>query len=294
MVAQEINKGSPQTWNILEGHGFTTHSLAETLGGGQSFVWDQDATGVWHGVINQVMIRLRIDGSLLEWQTNNPRYFSKKALLHYLWIDATYQDAIDTLPWRSDLILAKCMDSLSGLRILRQPIDETLFYFLLSPVKSIPQIKETGRKVSETFGPSLGSGRHGFPGWARLSEVSEKELRDFKMGYRAKNVAGTAQFIKNHPNWLESLQELSYNDARTEIMTLPGVGGKIADCVLLFGAGMLQAFPIDTWIDKVLTQRYHLDDWSLKQKLSFAHLHFGDFAGLAQQFFFSSERLRLL
>ena len=76
-------------------------------------------------------------------------------------------------------------------------------------------------------------------------------------------------------------------------MKLPGVGGKIADCVLLFGGGMLEAFPIDTWIDKVLTQRYHLEDWSLKQKLSFARLHFGNLAGLAQQFFFSSERLRL-
>ncbi len=294
MVAQGVDKTSPQAWDSLEGHGFTNLSLAETLGGGQSFVWDQDVAGIWHGVINQVIVRLRIDGSRLEWQTNTPLRFSKKDLLHYLWIDTTYQEAIDTLPWRSDLILAKCMDSLPGLRILRQPLDEILFYFLLSPVKSIPQIKETGGKVSQIFGPSLGCGKHGFPGWSKLAEVSEKEFRDLKMGYRAKNVAGTAQFIKSHPNWLGSLKQLSYNEARTEIMKLPGVGGKIADCVLLFGGGMLEAFPIDTWIDKVLTQRYHLEDWSLKQKLSFARLHFGNLAGLAQQFFFSSERLRLL
>ena len=80
-------------------------------------------------------------------------------------------------------------------------------------------------------------------------------------------------------------------DARKEVMQLPGVGEKIADCVLLFGASKMESFPIDTWIDKVLTNRYNLIGWSQSQKLDFARLHFGKFAGLAQQFFFSGERL---
>ena len=156
--------------------GFTNLSLAETLGGGQSFVWDQDVAGIWHGVINQVIVRLRIDGSRLEWQTNTPLRFSKKDLLHYLWIDTTYQEAIDTLPWRSDLILAKCMDSLPGLRILRQPLDEILFYFLLSPVKSIPQIKRLVERFLKSLVLHWGCGKHGFSGLVKISGSFRKRV----------------------------------------------------------------------------------------------------------------------
>jgi N-glycosylase/DNA lyase len=294
LVAQEVERGGSQRWNSLDNHGFTELSLAETLAGGQSFVWEQDAKGEWQGVIKQAMVSLRLDGDSMAWQAKGSGSFTTQDLLDYLWIDHTYQEAVDALPWRSDSVLAKCLNALPGLRILRQPLDETLFYFLLSPVKSIPQIKETGTKVAEIYGPSLGSGRYGFPGWSRLAEVSEEKFRELKMGYRAKNISGCARFLKSHPGWLDGLQALSYEEARAEIMRLPGVGGKIADCVLLFGAGKLQSFPIDTWIDKVLTHRYHLEDWTLKQKLAFARIHFGDFAGLAQQFFFSAERLKLL
>jgi N-glycosylase/DNA lyase len=294
LVPQAVERGGSPPWNSLVDHGFTELSLAETLAGGQSFVWEQDAKGIWHGVIKQVVVSLRLDGNGMAWRATGSDGFTTQDLIDYLWIDHTYQEAVNTLPWRSDSTLAKCMNALPGLRILRQPLDETLFYFLLSPVKSIPQIKETGTKVAEIYGPSLGSGRYGFPGWSRLAEVSEKKFRDLKMGYRAKNISACARFLKSHPGWLDGLQTLSYQEARAEIMGLPGVGGKIADCVLLFGAGKLESFPIDTWIDKVLTHRYHLEDWNQKQKLAFARIHFADFAGLAQQFFFSAERLKLL
>ena len=77
-------------------------------------------------------------------------------------------------------------------------------------------------------------------------------------------------------------------------MKLPGVGGKIADCVLLFGGHFLEAFPIDTWIEKSLDNRYLLHGWSTTQKTHFARIHFGKLAGLAQQFLFSAERLGIL
>ena len=144
-------------------------------------------------------------------------------------------EATDNLPWRSDPFLKLCMDLLPGLRILKQPLEETLFYFLLSPVKSIPQIKEIGSLIAKNFGEDLGQGKYAFPGWSRLAENSEGELRELKIGYSAKNVAGTANFLKTRPNWLPSLSGRSYSEAKIELMKLPGVGPKIADCVLLLG-----------------------------------------------------------
>jgi N-glycosylase/DNA lyase len=99
-----------------------------------------------------------------------------------------------------------------------------------------------------------------------------------------------ADFLASRSGWLEETASLPYEKAKARLMEMPGVGQKIADCALLFGAGKLEAFPIDTWMDKSLERRYGLEGWSLSQKLTFARVHFGKFAGLAQQFLFSSER----
>jgi N-glycosylase/DNA lyase len=93
---------------------------------------------------------------------------------------------------------------------------------------------------------------------------------------------------------LDSIPERNYTDAKNELLRLPGVGEKIADCTLLFGANFLEAFPIDTWIEKSLEKRYSLQGWNTSQKIHFARVHFGKFAGLAQQFLFSGERLGIL
>ena len=85
---------------------------------------------------------------------------------------------------------------------------------------------------------------------------------------------------------------MNYENAKKELL-LPGVGEKVADCALLFGGNFLEAFPIDTWIEKSMEKRYLLYGWNTKQKLHFAKIHFGRFAGLAQQFLFSAERLKI-
>jgi N-glycosylase/DNA lyase len=280
-----------EKWSSIQESGFTVESLGETLEGGQSFIWNRLQENSWVGVIGLTILKLRLTDNKLLWQSSNPQEFGHEQVSEYLWIDQSYNAAINQLPWRSDPVLHQCMKPLTGLRILQQPFDEVLFYFLLSPVKSIPQIKETGNQVAKEFGENLGHGLYSFPGWEALSEITESKFRELKFGYRAKNIFGTAQFLKRRPDWFETVKSMPYMDARKEVMQLPGVGEKIADCVLLFGASKMESFPIDTWIDKVLTNRYNLIGWSQSQKLDFARLHFGKFAGLAQQFFFSGERL---
>lgn len=290
----EMPESSFGRWQKIKSHGFSGISLSETLEGGQSFVWQNIGNKNWIGVICGKLLEIRLRKSIFEWRSNLQMPITSREVRNYFWIDPSYEKAIDSLPWRSDPILKHSIESLSGLRILRQPIDEILFYFLLSPVKSIPQIKETGQLVSKSYGNYLGRGVYAFPGWENLSKVSEKEFRKLKLGYRAKNIVETAQFLEKHPGWLNKIQGYSYPTAVEKLKQLPGVGSKIADCTLLFGAGKLNAFPIDTWIQKVMSNRYELNGWNQKQMSTFADKHFGDFAGLVQQFFFSAERLGLL
>ncbi len=144
-------------------------------------------------------------------------------------------------------------------------------------------------KLSEP-GPAPSPLPPGLPTWAQLAKIPEAELRACQLGFRAKYIAGTAQFLATHPGWLDETASLSYAEAKTRLLTLPGVGEKIADCVLLFGAGKLEAFPVDTWMIKAMTRRYHLTDWSPTQVAHFGRTHFGPAAGLAQQFLFAWER----
>ncbi len=281
-------------WKRASDCAFSRISLSETLLGGQSFVWTETQANRWTGVVGKTIVELRLREGNLDWRSLLGSQFSHDDLARYLWLDSSYEEALDQLPWRSDPVMACCIKSLKGLRILKQPLDETLFYFLLSPVKSIPQIREIGYSIARKYGPFLGRGNYGFPGWERLSEIPEQEFRNLKVGYRAKSIVGVARFLAKQPDWLTEVEGLEYGEARNRLVGLPGVGQKIADCVLLFGAGKFQAFPIDTWIEKTLERRYQLKGWTLNQKIIFACRHFGKHAGLAQQFLFSAERLGFL
>jgi len=128
------------------------------------------------------------------------------------------------------------------------------------------------------------------PTWAELAAIPEEKLRACQLGFRARFIHDTAQFLAGNPGWLDETEHLPYASAKARLMELPGVGEKVADCVLLFGAGKLEAFPVDTWILKALARRYQLDGWKPAQVAQFGRAHFGPFAGYAQQFLFSWER----
>ena len=274
--------GSPDSISLL--------GLEESLLGGQSFSWSYLGDEKWVGVIRRSVVHLCWENGQLYWCANGPVPLSKKEIEDYLWLDDSYREAVDALPWRSDQSLDQAIKKFFGLRVLRQPIDETLLVFLLSSAKSIPQIKQIRHRIHLNFGEDLGEGRFAFPGWERLSKLSETDARNLGMGYRAKYLVGVAQFLCQRHGWLEEVSGSNYKKARSSLMELPGVGPKVADCVLLFGAGKSQAFPIDTWIFQALERQYGMKGWTMKQMQEFAGIHFGHYAGLAQQFLFSFQR----
>jgi N-glycosylase/DNA lyase len=103
-------------------------------------------------------------------------------------------------------------------------------------------------------------------------------------------VHATARWLIARPGWLEETERLPYAEAKARLLELPGVGEKVADCVLLFGAGRLEAFPVDTWILRAMADRYGLTRWKPAQVAQFGRVHFGPLAGLAQQYLFAYER----
>ena len=266
--------------------------LGELLDGGQSFRWNQvdGEYAVWQGVFGRNLVQVRLGGDDITEFRLASGCGSASEVAVYFGQDRDWKKLIDALPWRSDLHLQECMKRFPGLRILRQPFGETLFSFLCSSAKQIVQIKQCCLEVARQFGEDLGNGSHAWPGWSVLADVGEAALRECKLGYRARYVSGVARILSDDPDFETRVLESPFKEARNLLMELPGVGAKVADCVLLFGAGKLEAFPVDTWVTKVMSRVYGLAGWDATKVTLFGSAHFGSAAGLAQQFLFARER----
>lgn len=297
-------------WNTLPAlPACSAETLAELLDGGQAFRWhliNPDADRArWIGAWDTHVVQLRANAAgRVEWSTPLGREASAAAALaRYCGADQDFPARVDALPWRSDQHLARCIAAFPGLRILRQPFGETLLCFLCSATKQIVQIKQMVALLAERHGqlltpeglrvddaPLPTAARFRLPTWAELARVPEAELRSCLLGFRAKYIAETARFLAKHSGWLAETETLPYATAKERLCSLPGVGEKVADCVLLFGAGRLEAFPVDVWILKTMAKRYGLDGWKPAHVAHFGRTHFGGNAGLAQQYLFAWER----
>jgi len=269
-------------------------SLKETLDGGQAFRWNALEAGAFEGRWNAHVVRIRPSVTCDHLEYAIPKTACPKASIDALntyWATGIdYSALTDQLPWRSDPVIRTAIEAFPTLRILKQPFEECLFSFLCSSTKQVPQIKAIHEMVALRLGNELPDGSHALPTWSQIASGGEAPLRDAKLGYRARYINQCAQVIVERPGWLASVEQMPTADAREELLRLPGVGRKIADCVLLFGAGRLDAFPIDTWVQKILGQAYSLKDWNLNQLQQFAQIHFGQQAGYAQQFRFAAAR----
>ena len=278
---------------------------AQSDGGSLGEVGPQpEASTLWTGVWSDKLVQLRLADGQLEWRAPAPLPADTfTALSCYLALDADWAALTDALPWRSDPHLARCLAAFPGLRLLHQPFGETLLGFLCSATKQILQIKQMVALLAQRHGDRLpgdwpgqtpggqqAGTVHLLPTWAELAAIPEKDLRACLLGFRAKYLHGTAKFLAARPGWLEETKHLPYVAAKARLLELPGVGEKVADCVLLFGAGKLEAFPVDTWVLKSLARRYGLTGWKPAQVAHFGRTHFGPLAGLAQQYLFSWER----
>jgi N-glycosylase/DNA lyase len=183
---------------------------------------------------------------------------------------------------------------------LRQDPWECLASFILSSTKQIVQIQQIVRSLCECYGERLvesdtGAPNFAFPSPAKLATLGEAQLRSCKMGFRAPYLLKTARIVASNELDLESLRTLRTTEAREKLCELPGVGEKIANCVLLFAYGFQDAFPVDVWVQKAIRQLYFPKRKpSVKRLKNFVQTHFGPNAGYAQQYLFHYMRTQRL
>ena len=270
------------------------YDLAATLACGQAFRW-RARTGAWEGIVGRRWVRLHQTGAGVEVEVAEA-VAEWSWLSEYLQSDLNLDSVLQTFP--EDDAMRASVAACRGLRLLKQDPWECLASFILSSTKQIVQIQQIITLLCERYGepvaaPADADITRAFPSAERIAATSEAELRACKMGFRAPYLLKAARRISEGELHLESLRHRSVEEARAALVRLPGVGDKIANCVLLFAYGFQQAFPVDVWVMKALRQLYFPKRRPSPQRLlRFIATHFGPNAGYAQQYLFHYMRTK--
>ena len=271
------------------------YALAATLTSGQAFRWKHSGD-TWEGVVGGRWVALRQNASGITAETAEQQS-NWEWLRHYLQLDVDLESVIATFP--KDDAMRASVAACRGLRLLRQEPWECLASFILSSTKQIVQIQQIVRALSECFGtavavPAGHSRECAFPTAQQIAAAAERDLRACKTGFRAPNLLSTAKMVAGGEIDLAALANQDCETARTALVQLPGVGEKIANCVLLFAYGFQEAFPIDVWVRKALMQLYFPRRRPSRERLQrFIRTYFGPNAGYAQQYLFHYMRTQM-
>ena len=271
------------------------YDLAATLTSGQAFRWKRFGDA-WEAVIAGRWVELRQEANAIRARTAEAQR-DWDWLRHYLQTDVNLEKVIATFP--DDDAMRASVAACRGLRLLRQNPWECLASFILSSTKQIVQIQQIVRALCECFGsrvavPAGRESQYSFPAPEQVASAAERDLRACKMGFRAPNLLATAKMVAAGEIDLALLADQDCETARTALVQLPGVGEKIANCVLLFAYGFQDAFPVDVWVRKALLQLYFPHRRPSVQRLErFIRTYFAPNPGYAQQYLFHYMRTQM-
>lgn len=261
--------------------------LARTLDSGQVFHWEKCGSG-YAGTIGA-------NGAYVEQQRKRLLFsgVTTRIITNYFALDHPLREICRSFP--DDPAMRAARDFCAGLRIIRQPRWECLATFITSSMKQVAHIRQISRTLRTRYGkrqPVLDCEVHSFPPPERIAKLTERDLQACALGYRAKNLLATAHRVASGEADLEQWSVLSDEALRARLCELPGVGAKVANCVMLFAYERLRAFPIDVWIERALKQYYFARRRKVTatQLRSFCEIYFGEHGGYAQQYLFHYAR----
>lgn len=263
-------------------------SLKQIAESGQSFRWQEQEDGSFIVTAMGETVRLIEKDNALIIKGITEESFKNK-WHHYFDLNRDYKKVIRDLRGK-DQYLDAAIDYGSGIRILNQDLWEIIVTFIISSNNNIPRIKNSIEMLSKKYGSYIktinGEDYYSFPNAKTLSRAKIEDLRACGLGYRDKYILKTSQMVVDGIVDLNAIKAMSLRNAKKELKKLMGVGNKVADCILLFACEEPAAFPVDTWVKKVLADYYDFHEKKQEKINTFVHAHFGEFAGIAQQYLF--------
>ena len=266
-----------ETIQGVQVRGLAHFSLAETLDCGQAFRFSL-REGCWQGIAQGMQARLlqREDGLIL---AGCSREAFERQWRRYFDLDRDYEAIRQD--FLKDPALAVCARYAPGIRILRQEAWETLISFIISQNNHVPRIKGIIDRLCALFGEPVDGG-YAFPTAQRLAELDEQALAPLRAGWRSSYILDAARRVADGRLPLDQVADLPLVQAREALMTVRGVGPKVAECVLLYGMGRFEAFPLDVWMKRAMSLLFP----------GRTPADFGPYAGIAQQYIFHYSRMQ--
>ena len=274
-----------------------TFELKDIFECGQCFRFNKQEDESYTGVVGNNVINVKkVDNEIHIKSVGQDNL--EELVVNYFDLNRDYEQIKDKLS-KIDENMEKSISYGKGIRILNQDLWETIISFIISANNNIPRIKGIIDRMSERYGKKIifeGKEYYTFPTVDELSKASVEDLRALGLGFRDVRVYETTKMIKNKEVDLEQLKnEKDFNKVRNTLLTLPGVGPKVADCILLFSTlKRWEAFPIDVWVRRVMNELYikNPDETKVKKEEieKIAYEKFGNLAGIAQQYLFYWKR----
>ena len=265
-------------------------NVENSINSGQVFLWKKNEE-FWYGINGQNVLKIDNSGKIKSYKNYKTDFFRNKDNIEFILKSIS-----------KDPITRKAVKKYLGLRIFEQDPFQCLISFIISSNSNIQKIKNSLEKLSKQFGKKIDFDKQEFflfPEPQSLAKASVNDILKCGVGYRAKFIKEAANIVFTEKIDLERLKKLDYHDTKIEISKIPGVGNKVADCIMLFSLNKLDAFPLDRWMIRIL-EKYYFDAFEIKTKTitekQYNILHekivdyFGQYAGYAQQFLFKMER----
>ncbi len=268
---------------------------------GQCFRWNEEEDGSFTGVVGKNILNVKKykDNIIIKGYCSDD---IKNICNKYFDLETDYRKIKEELS-KDDKFLKESTEFGKGIRILKQDIWETLISFIISANNNIPRIKGIIERISAKYGEEInwnGKKYYTFPTVDELSNAEVEDLRKLGLGFRDKRVYDTTKMVKENKI---NIFELEKNDSKyilNELLKFPGVGPKVANCIMLFSMKKFDVFPIDVWVKRVMLELYSEEIYKMKENengeltpeniLKFAENKFGNQAGLAQQYLFYWRR----
>lgn len=276
----------------VEFNNLSDFELAHIFECGQCFRWRKIEEEKYIGVIKNGVVEIQKttpNSVCIEYgfYSGNNEVDYEKELRDYFDLNTDYSK-IKSIISKDDLNLQKAIEYGRGIRILNQDPWEMLISFIISAANNIPRISKTIENISKKYGKEIifrGEKYYLFPTPEELSKATIEDLRALNLGFRDKYVYGATKMVCDGEIDLGAILNMEYEKAKKELKRVAGVGDKVADCILLFSMKKKEAFPVDTWIKKVMAELYN-ESKDIKKIACFAEERFGKNAGIAQQYLF--------
>lgn len=259
--------------------------LFHTFDCGQCFRWNPENDGFSGVAMGHYLCILEENGRFIFRNTTLDIFNS--VWRDYFDLDRDYSAIKKELS--KDAVLKDAVSFGGGIRILNQDAFECLISFIISASNNIPRIKKIIELLCDNFGEKItenGITYRKFPTADAISALSLDDLQVIRAGFRDKYILSAAKAVTSGQLDLSALKNASFDYAKSQLLRLSGVGEKVASCILLFGLGKSEGFPVDVWVKRIMEYCY-FDEPQAKETISgFAKEKFGDLGGFAQQYLF--------